>query len=386
MSMTHLDACLDDYHEKIFQEYEQSYAPYTSEEIHANYDDKSWMGAIGDFEGLPSFVRMAARYQRDEACSEIDEPVFDTSKWASGPLVGSYKGKFVAGWKVGEKVWANLLKGRQLTGDCASWALRMAIDLNRAWKCVSEQVRASREAGIAISQQQITAALEKFVRPQATALLYSGRGHTGQGANCSRLSNWACKMPILLEQNYGTIAGINCDFTSYPKYYQLGMKYGSNGFPKAIIEKLDELHGDAGAKEWKLVKDPRAVLDLMTQGYFCHVGSMMAWRNNGNPLSIAEGSWSHAMACVGFDDRPETVAKFGDTVVFVDQSWGPWNTITNRLPDWEPWGEGMFAISFKDFARWVSSGECCVMTSTNGFAADDDLPWNNPWFPIQSLN
>lgn len=358
--------------------------------IERAYTERRCLGVMLDAPELPTRERRAGRRLRDAAIAEVEdgEPYFERSKFARSEegIVGSHAGKAVYGWQYWHRVDPRGTYGRQLTGDCVSWGARAAIDLRRAWQALRQAVREQVSEG-PLNERSVYSAAEQYFKRQATALLYSGRGHTGEGANPASISAWACKQPILLEMDYGTVDGRAWDFTRYDNYVRLGVEYGQRGLPSSFLATLKRTHATTdgsfvGVKRWKLVREPKAVLDLMAQGYFCHVGSTLAWRNYGDPISVRAGSWAHDMACVGFDDRPAVVERFGGTVVFVDQSWGDWNRVTGILPEWQPWGEGMFAIRYDDFADWVGRGECCVMTETVGFEKGEDLPWDHAWFPV----
>ena len=338
-------------------------------------------------DNAPETVRSYAQYQLDEAIDRAggkDAVTFEATPGVSG-IVGDHKNKLVCLWKPWLAQDPDAMDGAQKTGDCVSWGTRCAIDSHRTLKLWQAVARDLARQGEEVTAAACMAAATKYYKRQATAVLYMGRGHNGQGASPPRISDYSCKMPICFEEDYGG----KWDFTNYGSYVKLGMNNGRSGAPRDLVELLREKNRDAGAKKWKLIRDPEAGLDAMANGYPAHLGSQMGVANRGDPVSVLKGSWSHDMGVVGFDSRAETIRRFGDIIVFMDQSWGPWNRVTDIPEEWKPWGQGMFAIRFRDWARHVSRGQLCVHVETTGVESDDDpTPWEkNPWYPIRpSLN
>lgn len=287
------------------------------------------------------FERKAAREGTAMFNEQMPYPEFEKSAFSS-VLAGTSKGKLCTPWKY--TLLIDKLKsmfGAQATGDCVSWAIRMAIDLTRIYEIL------------------VLGNREEYIVRQATAMLYASRGHTGQGADPARVSMAATKDGILLEQTY--LDG-KYDFTDYSKYVRIGMNAGRTGLP----EELKAITRKNRVKTATRVRDMDALADLLWNGYGSHAGSSIGVSSIGNPLSVLKGSWSHDMAIVGFDD---TRKYFPFRVWFWDQSWGNWNKVTNIPPEWMPFGQGMFALSEDDTWQAVRAGGCYAFSDTDGFVS-----------------
>lgn len=201
---------------------------------------------------------------------------------------------------------------------------------------------------------------EAYIRRQATCGIYSGRGHTGQGASPARLSHYAVKIGTLLEQQY--LDG-RYDFRNYDDYVRWGMSRGRVGMPRELLEHTVI----AGARKTFLVESWEACRDLMFNDHTLHCGSSIGLSNKGNPFSPIRGSWAHDMQWpCGYDDTKEYV---GQTAVFGDNSWGSWNHISNIPDAWKPWGQGMFATTVSTMQRGLRSRGTFAFINMEGFDA-----------------
>lgn len=310
-------------------------------------------------DNLPTHIRRAARYEHDAAKDELPHYLFETApktEWKAG----AWKGKRALLWHA----WAKTdplkaLAGAQTTGDCVSWGERCKQDTRR---CVEILIAGEREV---------------YLKRQATCLLYSGRGHTGEGASPAGLAKWALKCGILLEDVFTDSAGKKWDFSSYQDYVRIGMQYGRSGMPQAVID-ITSKNKVQGAS---LVRDIEQLCDLLYTGYPSSVGFSLNTASSGNPVSKLSGRTAHQTCIVGFDDTPEARAAckqsmgYEDTVIFYDQSWGKWNNVSGILSAWEPWGEGMYCHSAKECQRHLSEGEC--WTTSGSIAGFVGTPVDN---------
>lgn len=311
------------------------------------------IGAWLNSDVLPSHIRRAARYASDQFKDEMPAPEFATApkkNWKSG----AWKGKRALlwhAWIMIDKLMA--LKGAQSTGDCVSWGERCKQDIRRACEILLFGER------------------EVYLRRQATCLLYSGRGHTGEGASPSGIAQWALKCGILLEDpDFKDSTGKVWDFSEYKNYVRYGMQYGRGGMPKAIIDITSKNRVTGQSK----VRNTDELFDLMLSGYPASVGFSLGTASTGNPVSRLQGRIAHQTCMVGFDDtevgRAAVKKSLGyeDTAVFYDQSWGNWNRVTDIPPEWESWGEGMYVHSARDAQRHIDEQECIVCAgSIDGF-------------------
>jgi len=283
-------------------------------------------GVIVDDPQVPWYARAAARYTRDALAAARDYPLIweDTSQYRAVSGRGAAQGR-VYGWKPWLQVDPQKgLKSRQLTGDCVSHGIRGARDRLRAIRI-------------------LMGAQEAYVERQATCGIYSGRGHTGQGADPGGLSQYAVKIGTLLEKQY--LDG-KYDFRNYDDYVKWGMQRGRVGMPEDLLAETKQ-HTD---EKTFLVTTWDGFIDALSAGYTAHAGSMLGVSNVGDPISRESGSWSHDMDIPGYDVSREYV---NEDVVIWDQSWGNWNRVTNIPEAWKPWGEGMFATTRQLFERRV---------------------------------
>jgi len=315
-------------------------------ELPGMYERGEILGAYLDSEDFPADIRALARYGADEFQANEPHPLFATAP-KDPEIVGSGKGKFCPIWhKYIAQDPSKAMAGSQYTGDCVSWGARCASDITRSWEIWLGD-------------------LESYVVRQATAMLYAARGHTGQGADPARISRAHVADGVLLEQAY--LDG-KWDFTDYSKYVKLGMSYGRSGLPeelKAItrLHKMETTSAVRGAEEW---------MDALWNGYGIHYGFSAGVSSVGSPISRLSGRTAHDVACVGYDDSPEAIEAYGETVFFFDQSWGNWNTVTNIPERWKPWGQGMYALLKSSLERQGISGYC--FSKFNGFKSQ---PFDN---------
>lgn len=340
---------------------------YPPQDIPNLYMSGRIMGAfLADpaMDNMPSHIKRFAQYQRDQARSDwgTQQFNFETAKKLSGSGpnsftwgTGAWKGQRALLWKA----WivldaAKALKGAQLTGDCVSWGERCKQDTRRAVQIVSE------------------GQMQQYVRRQATCLLYSGRGHTGQGASATGIANWATKCGVLLEDPaFKDSAGKTYDFSDYSNYVNMGIRYGAGGMPRSII--------DITSKNRILtqsnVTSTDALFDLMYSGHPTSVAFSRATASTGNPCSQFQGSTSHQTCFIGFDDTEVGRAMvkkslgYEDTAVMLDQSWGSWNRLTDVPEEWKPISEGMYVHSARQAQLLLNEREGFAGGDVNGFVA-----------------
>lgn len=325
-------------------------------ELVTQYRSGQLIGAYMDADHLPTDIRKQARYEQSEFKNDQPFPRFDAAPKTF--VAEDWKGKKAHLWKF----WIQAdpskgLMGAQVTGDCVSWGERGKQDVRR---CVEFLMLGERE---------------RYIERQATCLIYSGRGHTGQGASGSGLANWATKCGILLEvSDFKDSQGKTYDFSNYRDYVNMGIRYGRTGLPKEIIDVTSKNRVVGQSK----VRTTNELCDLMLNGYAASVAFSLDTSSRGDPVSRLSGRTAHQTCMVGFDDTDlaHQVCKrslgYEDTLIFYDQSWGKWNTITNLPEEWKPWGEGMYIHSARDAQRHINEGECIVCTdSILGFKATD---------------
>lgn len=317
--------------------------------IGAAYGRGDVIGAVTDSEELPHDLRAYARNCRDEFREVIgqNEYRFATAS-GTGSLYGDWKGQLCTPYTAHLKLDPHkAYKGRQLTGDCVSWAKRSARDHARSFDIV-ELLQA-----------------EEYVKRSATADLYSMRGHTGQGASPSRIALAATKIGILLEGPVESPQGETWDFSNYDDYYKIGVSHGRTGLPQWIFD----INAGYGPKQVAEIHDEEELLTALWNGCGLSVGSQIGVASSGGKdgvsfLSALSGSWAHDMHISGFDDR-KTLHR--ETLVIWDQSWGLWNKIAGWPAEYGPKPEGAFVLTLSDTMRAVRGGECHALSDSQGF-------------------
>lgn len=317
--------------------------------IHHMYNLGNINGVYINTKKSPEFYRKYAEYNFKWLADNQEDNqsiIFEDTKYYS-MIRGSGKGQRVTNhvnyMRIDPK---KALTGAQATGDCVSWAIRSALDMLRCNVIGGGK-------------------WEAYIERQATCGIYSGRGHTGQGADPIELSAWAVKIGTILEKIYETSAG-RYDFTDYDTYVRWGMTRGNVGVPKDLLEQTQPYT----AASYKVVTTTDALMDLLFSGGSAHCGSDLGVSSYGDPVSSRQGSWSHDMAIVGYDDTDECKSRFGGRVWLWDQSWGNWNTVTN-IPDWwKPWAQGMFVLNDKDTQWAINDGGTVVFFPGKWFPAE----------------
>jgi len=313
-----------------------SAAPKTPQELHRDYSTHELIGAITvDGDNLPWFARNAAQWEIDAFEAETDCPVYeDSPKFGSDHhVVADSEQDFYHPWKTylfEDPLKA--MKGRQRTGDCTSWMVRKMAQDTRLERMSSGHQELYRERC-------------------ATAPYYANRGHNGQGSNPTRQCRYAAEVGHVFELRYGRY-----DLRDYDSYYRLGMSWGRSKVPSEITD----ITSKYSVGQPHRIRSTEGVLDAYRKRYAIGMGSSLGATAAGSPMSRVSGSWNHAMAWCGYDNRPSIKDKLGlrSAAIFIDQSWGNWSRVTNLPEDWKPWGEGMFALELRDLKRYIERGEC----------------------------
>jgi len=188
--------------------------------------------------------------------------------------------------------------------------------------------------------------------------IYGARGHGGQGANCSTLQRYVIsKGGIMLRQNYPELG---VDFERYNASY--GIKWGRTGVP-ANINAEGAKHQIRAATNCPTHEVCR---DFIANGYPIWACSGLGWSSNrdANGYSRRQGGWSHSWIAMGYDDRPETVQKYGFPLFLYNHDWGRWNSGGRRIlgtdidiPEGSFWAD----------ARLLNQCDCMAMSGFNGF-------------------
>lgn len=192
---------------------------------------------------------------------------------------------------------------RQTTGDCVSHYVRNQFDMTRAAEIYQDGEP------------------EGWHFRSATEIVYGARGHSGEGANCSRLLKFVNEYGTLLRKRHEVPGYGVLDLTQYNA--KIGMSMGGRGVPEAIRKyaKENNVTTVSGIRSWE------EVVAAFASGRTAGGCSGIGFSNTRNEDGVSEqgSGWNHAMEWSGLDKRPETVRKYGDALVLIQNSWGPFN-------------------------------------------------------------
>lgn len=271
-------------------------------------------------------------------------------------LAGSGAGRLTALWSVIDKVFpGSLPASAQARGDCVSHSTRNAILATVA--CELYAGNPDEVTGIveAIPEQPEEGRKDGAF---ATESYYWYRNHGGDGWQCEAAAQVAIqKTGAWIRQNYPEFG---FDLTRYSG--DLAGKWGAKPPPNRISEfgKENLVRAATRASSFEDVRD------LLANGYgisSCGTEGFSSQRNE-DGVSSRKGTWAHAMAYLGVDDREDTKKKYGEPLVLVMNSWGKWNTGGRKvlgssleIPEgsfWAKWSdiENRSAIAFSGFDGW----------------------------------
>ena len=121
------------------------------------------------------------------------------------------------------------------------------------------------------------------------------------------------------------------------------------------------------------------VRDMLANGYgitSCGGEGFSSTRDE-NGVSRRSGSWAHAMAYIGCDDRDEVKSKYDGPLVLVMNSWGKWNGGPRRV-----YGTSIDIPEGSFWARWsdIRNRSAIAMSGFNGWPAQRLPDWTKGVF------
>lgn len=275
-------------------------------------------------QGFAGAVYDAAKHEqfRDEIRAQ-GNPLSAAAAAHSNGWAGSHAGKLVIPFthvlKAYPGCWPGPAQGR---GDCVSHCGKNARLLTHVCEVVAGQ------------PDEVTGKIEGLAEVSAdgiangvfsTESAYWFRGHSGDGWTCPDDARVAIKNAgCVVRKNYDSI-GI--DLTRYSS--SLAGKWGRSAPPSEIREALDDnlIRTATEADSFEEVRD------LLGNGYGVSSCGSEGFSNkrDENGVSRREGSWAHAMAYIGADDRKEIHDKYGEPLVLVLNSWAKWNSGPRKI-------------------------------------------------------
>jgi hypothetical protein len=272
---------------------------------------------------------------------------------------GLGKGKLTAMWEHVFRVWPGCWPGPpQDRGDCVSWALcRAALE---SWTCELIDGKPDEVTGMIEGKPILSeTAIANCVISSEAAYWWrgwAGEGWTGSGA--ARAVTQDCG--IWLRQNYPQF---KIDLTEYS-----GRTAGLWG-AKSPPGEIREFGRQHLVRTATVIKDHNAARDFLAAGYGVFFTSMLAWSKDRDEFgfsSLASGSWAHAQALCGWDDRPEIIKKYGEPLACVLNSWGRWNRGGRKVYGTDLYiPEGAYWTKASTLARC----QCIALSSVAGWPA-----------------
>lgn len=208
-------------------------------------------------------------------------------------------------------------KQGQGRGDCVSWGTRNASLLTMVCDIVAgvpDAVTGKVEGPPDVPQEGIDDGV------LSTEAFYWWRGYNGDGWSCGAAANVATKTSgLFVRQDYPDL-GVN--LTRYSS--SLAGKYGRQP-PTAEIKVVGGQHLVHQATELNTFEASR---DYLFNGYGLSTcgGEGFDDHRDANGVSRRLGSWSHAYARIGVDDRDIIKQTYGQPLVLELNSWARWNT------------------------------------------------------------
>jgi hypothetical protein len=232
----------------------------------------------------------------------------------------------------------------QQTGDCVSHGTRNAGDIARA-------------------NDPDIKSTEDWVDRTATEPLYGARGHSGQGASCSRIVGWAHQTGGLMLRRAYPELGI--DLSRYNP--SVGIGWGGGGVPANVTaEAAKHRIGTISLlTSWEQARDAIA----NGYGVVCCSGVGFTKHRDSNGMADPSGSWSHAMAWAAADDTHSDGCRF-----CVQNSWG-YTWISGPKAHDQP--EGSFWISQGVAQQMIQAGGTYAVSNVDGFPKRRLNDWGN---------
>lgn len=158
----------------------------------------------------------------------------------------------------------------------------------------------------------------------ASESLWAWRGYDGDGWVCSEAAKVACEKGFLLRKPY---PDLKIDLTNYTT---ATLRLGGSRAPGAEWLAESKQHV---ARTATFLKGREQVRDFLAAGFGVFNCSGLGFSSTRNEDGVADQNarWSHATSWLGYDDRPDTVKKYGQALVLWNNSWSKWNRGPRRV-------------------------------------------------------
>lgn len=232
-------------------------------------------------------------------------------------LEGVGKGKLTMLWLHVEHVFPGCWPGpAQLWGDCVAKAT--ANCLLTSMCCEIVDGKPDEESGRRESAPELSAEGIKNI-PVASESLWAWRGYDQDGWVCSEAAQVATEKGFLVRKPYPEL---NIDLT---KYTDRTIRIGGSKRPS---DKWLAESKQYRARTATVLRGREMVRDFLAAGYGVFNCSSLGFADSRDEWGFSRqvGRWAHAQSFIGFDDRPETVKRWGEPLVCWLNQWGRWNS------------------------------------------------------------
>jgi hypothetical protein len=177
----------------------------------------------------------------------------------------------------------------------------------------------------------------------ATEPPYHHRKHRGDGWSCDAAARVTMKYAGLLPRADYTNTPLGLDLTKYSG--KNAHKWGASPPPADVIEFTD----DNLVRQATTCGSREELRDFIANGYAISTCGSEGFsdKRDENGVAARRGSWAHAMAFLGYDDRDSTKAIYGEALVLVQNSWAVWNSGPRDIRDSKEYVQGLMVMTGK---------------------------------------
>ena len=304
------------------------------------------------------------------ARNEFDEHITNQGDWSyakaedaayANSFVGSGSGKLSLLSQYVEQFYPDCYPGAsQVTGDCVAHSQKNADLASFIAEVVAgevDPVSGLTEGAPEVSLQGIKSGVLSTIWP------WWWRGYNSAGWQCYLAAKVSTQHGCMLCQDHRT----DLDLTHYNG--KLAARYGRKSPP----EEFDELGRQHLVRTATRAEGMEQCRDLLKNGFAitsCGSESFSGMRDENGVSKRTRTGWSHAMAILGFDDRPEIRRKYGDPLACFQNSWGVWNSGPRKV-----YGANVEIPPGAFWAKWsdVKNRTMIAMSSVAGWP-QRDLP------------
>ena len=280
----------------------------TTEDIITQYE-RGYAGAMYSDEAQEEWIDKCSIKSGEEVCSIMG-------------YEDSAKGQLVLAFTSVTQAYPDCFPGGgQLEGDCVSWGQR-----NSNLITLGNEAAAGLPDPVSGKVEELPEASPEAIKNGvlSTEAIYFFRStRPGHGWFCSESARVSqTEAGCVLRQEYDGI-----DLTKYSKSTV-------NFFNRRSVDsKLRNAWDDHIVREATSAKSFESLRDLLARGFgvnSCGSEGFSSTRD-ANGVCRRKGSWAHAMAYTGVDDRPWAHSKYGCGLVLLQNSWGEYMTGSKKI-------------------------------------------------------